>query len=116
MPEAQHDADLRSFRAAHAALEAAADALEAEEAASKGGGAAAPGAEERRLLAAAQCVTATWATATWPLHHPRLASVHHLPAAIETLLWDTVAQPVISFNILFWERGSAAAALYRPAQ
>lgn len=104
VPEAQRDADLRSFLAAHAALEAAAAALEAEEAAGGGqGGLAAPGSEERRLLGTARYLVARWATATAPgLNHPRLANALGPPQPINDLLWRTVGQPSISLNVFLW--------------
>lgn len=124
VPDAQRDADVHSFLAAHAALEAAADALQEPEARSAGasaqgsssggsassqGGSASSqrgssaGSEERRLLATAAYLTATWATATTRgLRHPRLAEAHGPPPQVNQLLWQTVATPTISMNMLFW--------------
>ncbi len=124
VPEAQRDADVRSFLAAHAALEAAADALQEPEARSAGAsaqgsssggsassqggsassqGGSSAGSEERRLLATAAYLTATWATATTRgLRHPRLAEAHGPPLQVNQLLWQTVASPCISMNLLFW--------------
>lgn len=118
VPEAQRDADVRSFLAANAALEAAAEVLEAEEAAeeaakqaggsssSRGGHSrpsAAPGSEERQLLAAARYLTATWVTSTnRGLLHPRLVYSFGPHTLLQKLLWGTVSQPVICFNPIPW--------------
>lgn len=109
LPPERRDADVCSFLAAHAELEAAADALhEAEEAASGSGsrprpGSGAPGSEERQLLGAARYLVGTWATATASgLRHPRLAYAHGPPLCMKSLLWS-VSQPVVSFNAIPWE-------------